>query len=116
MPDRPYRICAYPRCGARTRERYCSAHKALAAREYNQTRTNRKHYDRHWVAVRNAYIARHPLCERCEAAGRLVPAEHVHHIVALGDGGSNADENLQALCRPCHSSIHLSETNRRRDS
>jgi len=43
MPDRPYRICAYPRCGTRTRERYCPAHKALAAREYNQSRTNRKH-------------------------------------------------------------------------
>jgi len=114
MPDRPYRICSYPGCGARTRERYCPAHKTIAAREYNKTRTNRKHYDRHWVAVRNRYIGLHPLCEHCLEAGRLVPAEHVHHIIAPGDGGSNADENLQALCKPCHSSIHLSETNRRR--
>jgi 5-methylcytosine-specific restriction protein A len=54
------------------------------------------------------------LCERCLAAGRLVPAEHVHHLVHPEDGGSNADENLQALCRPCHSSITLSERNRTR--
>jgi 5-methylcytosine-specific restriction protein A len=115
MPDKPWRVCSYPGCGARTRDRYCAAHKSVAAREYNQSRHSgtRQLYGRTWVAVRNRYISMHPLCERCLAAGRLVPADHVHHVVPLASGGDNSDENLQSLCKPCHSSITLGETNRR---
>jgi len=43
----------------------------------------------------------------------LVPATEVHHIVPLDKGGSNADENLQALCKPCHSRHTLSETKKK---
>jgi len=49
------------------------------------------------------YLAKNPLCAECEKAGRLTPATEVHHIVAIADGGSDRDENLQPLCKSCHS-------------
>lgn len=46
-----------------------------------------------------------PLCRACLAAGRIRPGEHTDHIVPIAE---NADlrlvrENLQRLCKPCHS-------------
>jgi 5-methylcytosine-specific restriction protein A len=111
----PHR-CNYLGCDARTTERFCPAHKALAAREYNQTRRSpdaNALYGRRWRTIRDAYIARHPLCELCETAGLLVPAEQVHHKLPLDQGGTNDDANLQSLCASCHSRITITETNRR---
>lgn len=41
-------------------------------------------------------------CSECKAAGRLLIAHQVDHIVELADGGSNADANLQAINADCH--------------
>lgn len=46
------------------------------------------------------YLRANPLCEECGAA-----AVDVHHIVPLRDGGTNAWDNLRALCHGCHSRI-----------
>lgn len=65
-----------------------------------------------WRAVRATYLQQHPLCEDCLAAGRYVPAEHVHHIVWLtADNYTNPEislnwKNLRALCQPCHTRAH----------
>ncbi len=114
MPPKAPHPCAYPRCPNLTTERYCPDHKTIASREYNQSNrpTDRKLYGRQWVAIRNLYIQKHPLCELCLEAGRYVPATEVHHKLPLDKGGSNDESNLQALCKPCHSAITISETNR----
>jgi 5-methylcytosine-specific restriction protein A len=52
-------------------------------------------YGRAWKGERLAYIAAHPLCERCLEAGKTVPAHDVHHD---GDG-------RMSLCRSCHNRI-----------
>ena len=48
------------------------------------------------ILVRDAFV-----CRRC---GRVVSGHeaNVDHIVPLEDGGSDADGNLQTLCRSCH--------------
>ena len=102
MPDRIPNVCATPGCPGRTFERYCAACKSSITQRDPKTAA---HYGRRWRKVRAVYLSKHPLCERCEAAGRLVPATEVHHIVAVADGGSDTDDNLQALCKPCHSKI-----------
>ena len=58
-----------------------------------------------WQRLRKAKLARDPLCEDCEAIGRLIPASHVDHRRAISDGGApfpRLDE-LSSKCPPCHS-------------
>ena len=42
-----------------------------------------------------------PLCEECEAHGKVVPAREVDHID--GNPENNDPKNLRSLCAPCHS-------------
>lgn len=52
------------------------------------------------------YLGRSPLCELCEAAGLVVPATDVDHIVPISQGGAKLDPaNFRALCRSCHSYV-----------
>jgi len=57
-----------------------------------------------WIATRHFKLAKHPLCERCEAQGRIRPASVVHHLD--GDPWNNDHTNLLSLCRDCHETIH----------
>ena len=58
-------------------------------------------YDATWRRVRLAYLRQHPCCALCGQ-----PASEVHHIKRLAVGGAKSDEdNLQALCKPCHSRV-----------
>jgi len=112
MPYLPKRRCVYPGCSVKSAGLYCPAHQRQNDRRYNQYRDPdiKRQYGRHWEKVRDLYIARHPLCEDCEAEGKLVPAAHVHHILPLTEGGTHAEENLRALCLPCHSKITMQAT------
>ena len=63
-------------------------------------------YDlRAWRRASRAYLAAHPLCAMCTAAGRTSLATVTDHIVPhKGDEGLFWDEanNWAALCKPCH--------------
>ena len=100
MPSKDKRPCLHPGCRALVNagERYCPEHKQQYARKVDTS-----HYDRRWQKMRLIFLQKHPLCEACWKAGRLTPATEVHHIIAVADGGSDREENLQALCKPCHS-------------
>jgi len=117
MPYKPKRPCSYPGCSALVEGRFCPAHARQDAHDYSRYRrdpeTNRR-YGSAWRRIRAAYIAAHPLCEQCERAGRLTPAREVHHILPLSQGGTHTEENLMALCTPCHSGFTLAENNRQR--
>ena len=67
-----------------------------------------------WRTVRRLVLARSPCCAECERAGRVKPANEVHHIE---DRRQRPDlaytaSNLEALCASCH----RRETNRRRSA
>ena len=117
MPYKPRHPCAHPGCPALVEGRFCEAHAQADARAYARYRrdpeTDRR-YGRAWRRIRAAYIATHPLCEECEKAGRFTPAQEVHHILPLSQGGDHRPENLMALCKPCHSGITLAANNRAR--
>ena len=100
MPYKSRRPCAHMGCPelVPAGERYCANHKREAGRGGDNS-----HYDRRWRKIREIFLMAHPLCDECRRVGRLTPATEVHHIIAVQDGGSDADENLQALCKPCHS-------------
>lgn len=66
-----------------------------------------------WNNCRAAYMNQvNHLCERCLRNGLVVPAEIVHHKIELTPSNIlNPDitlnfNNLEAVCRDCHSDIH----------
>jgi 5-methylcytosine-specific restriction enzyme A len=79
---------------------------AAVKRELDRQRPSaaRRGYGPRWRRARAAYLARHRLCAPCQAAGRLVPATVVDHIVPhRGDQRLFWDEaNWAALCKTCH--------------
>lgn len=58
-----------------------------------------------WQRLRRAKLAETPLCEDCEAMGRLVLANTVDHRIAVSQGGPRIPTlaGLASLCPPCHS-------------
>lgn len=66
-----------------------------------------------WIECARAYRRSvGGLCERCAKAGRIVPAEEVHHKTRLtpenlSDPSIALDwGNLEALCKDCHIAEH----------
>ncbi len=109
MPYRPPSPCAHPGCPKLTHTRFCDEHAKAEARRYEKYQRDpntKKRYGTTWRHVRAAYIAAHPLCERCQAEGRYEKAIDVHHILPLTQGGSHDQANLQALCKACHAKTH----------
>jgi len=82
---------------------YCPTHKRDEARRYDAQRgtATQRGYNAHWRRVRAAVLADEPLCRRCREAGRVTPAAEVHH--RDGNAHNLARDNLEPLCRSCHS-------------
>ena len=115
MPYKPKRPCSFPGCPHLTHGRFCDEHaKAEAKRyeRYDRSPEVKKRYGRAWQVIRDIYISEHPLCEVCKRNGKLTPAEEVHHIKPLSQGGTNAEDNLMSLCKVCHSEITAREGGR----
>lgn len=106
MPYKSRRQCLFPGCYelVNAGERYCAKH-----RKQVPSGGDASHYDRRWQRIRIAFLSKHPLCQKCKEAGKLTPATEVHHIIAVKNGGSDADENLMPLCKSCHSRITREE-------
>lgn len=64
-----------------------------------------RRYGDAWRKTRKATLRGQPLCALCLVGGKVVPAVVVDHKVPLEDGGTNAQENLQPLCKRCHDAI-----------
>lgn len=58
-----------------------------------------------WAALRRAKLQETPLCETCTRMGRITPASHVDHRVAITADGPAfpALDGLASLCPSCHS-------------
>lgn len=108
VPRKPKRPCRYPGCSRLTDGQYCEEHRREENTRYNKyerdPESNRR-YGRAWKRVRDRYISGHPLCEECLKQNRITPAEEVHHILPLSQGGTHDTANLMALCKSCHSRI-----------
>jgi 5-methylcytosine-specific restriction protein A len=60
-------------------------------------------YGTEWEHKRKRILARDEgLCVPCRKEGIITLAREVDHIVAKARGGSDDDDNLQSICRPCH--------------
>ncbi len=70
-------------------------------------------YGRKWKELRLFVLRRQPLCVSCKKEGVITEAREVDHIQPhAGNMELFYDlENLQALCKPCHSRKTMSENN-----
>ena len=108
MPIKPKRPCSFPGCPELTDGMFCEEHAKQEARRYERYGrypAAKKRYGRTWKRIRDRYINAHPLCERCAKDEKVTPAEEVHHIKPLSQGGTNAEDKLMSLCKSCHSKI-----------
>jgi 5-methylcytosine-specific restriction protein A len=62
-------------------------------------------YDRKWRRLRAAFLQRNPLCASCTAENHITVAMEVHHKepIALRPDLRLSWDNLQSLCKTCHS-------------
>lgn len=59
-----------------------------------------------WRHLREVKLNDNPLCECCMKQGEYKPAEAVHHIIPISEGGDPWDlNNLESLCEVCHNRL-----------
>ena len=73
----------------------CPDHKRKAWSD-KKTSASSRGYGARWRRLRTMILARDPLCA-CGA-----PSTEVDHIIGKAKGGTDALDNLQGICEPCH--------------
>ena len=108
MPYAPRKPCRHPGCPNLVEAgRYCQEHKGnerQGQKQYDERRpkTAARGYDsKRWRKLRQMVLNNEPLCRTCQEQGLLVPATEVDHID--GDVRNMSWDNLQPLCKSCHS-------------
>ena len=115
MPRRFKTPCRFSGCAKLTNDRYCEKHRKTINNYYNKYQRDpeiNRRYDSRWRKIRKEFIKSYPLCEICKQEHRLTPAQEVHHIVPLSEGGTHDFDNLKILCKSCHSFTSAKEGDR----
>jgi 5-methylcytosine-specific restriction enzyme A len=114
MPIAAPKPCGHPGCGALVRDGSgrCEKHprKAWVRKPQAAVRTR----GRKLQALRAELFRRNPLCVACEAKGITRLATERDHIKPLAEGGTDTEDNVQGLCKPCHEGKSLQEALRAR--
>jgi 5-methylcytosine-specific restriction protein A len=116
MPTLPGHPCAHPLCPAiaPAKQRYCTEHKGHDDKQRG-TSTERG-YGARWRRIRRAVLRRDnyrcramipAIDERARQRGVMVrcwnTGKEVDHIIPKAQGGTDELDNLQSLCKGCHS-------------
>jgi 5-methylcytosine-specific restriction enzyme A len=117
MPSRPLTPCRHPGCPALlSKPGYCPKHaitkdtmrRGFDGLDAKKTDESKSFYaSAAWTEASKRHRELEPLCRRCRAKGRIVPAQMVHHnppreeIIAAGESPYD-DRFLESLCNDCH--------------
>jgi len=107
--------CSEPGCGkGSTQGGRCDEHRRSQQRYRSQQRVSpsRNGYGRAWAKISQTIRGEQPWCINYDTCGN--PSQEVDHILPKEDGGTDDRENLQGLCKPCHSRKTMREQNARR--
>lgn len=105
MPTKAPRPCAEPGCpNLVTKDGVyrCEDHYRPYMNQWKKPRD--VDYGKGWALKSKMFLRAHPDCERCGEKAVLA-----HHIIRKRDGGSDDDDNLEALCNACHEAEHVNE-------
>ncbi|MDV2299612.1 HNH endonuclease [Vibrio cholerae] len=119
MPRRIQKPCRLKTCNALTRNKsgYCDEH-AEHAVGWKRTQNKKgsssdRGYGYSWRILRARILERDAyLCQECLKNGVITAATDVDHIINKACGGTDAESNLQSLCKPCHKEKTRSESRR----
>ena len=109
MPYRAPRPCAHVSCDNLSTQTYCQIHAADArpwAVERRKTPGKLDYHTAAWQRKREWRLKRdHYLCQVClkKQPPIFSAAYGVDHVIPVSEGGTDDEENLQAICRECHS-------------
>ncbi len=99
--------CKQPGCpNLITEGTLCKVHQQKLDKQRRIKRGKRLLDSHAWRKARAGYLAKHPLCEDCKAAGKTVLATEVHHKVRHHNNPVIFwDSSIwTGLCKSCHSS------------
>lgn len=106
MPKRPQRPCRKCKKLHRNKTGYCDEHEELSNWKnwkHAKLTTTERGYGHAWEKIKKRILRRDKaLCQPCKRVGRLTQADDVDHIIAKHKGGSDRDDNLECICKPCH--------------
>lgn len=83
----------------------CEKHKRREGTFADKRRGSRheRGYGSEWDKIRKRIMERDAgLCQECSRRGHVTLAYAVDHIVCKAEGGTDDDNNLEAICKPCH--------------
>ncbi len=102
MADLLQKPCAEPGCKNLVRGR-SRCPECAKKREAARGSAHKRGYGKGWSKTRASHLAQEPLCSLCLLDGKTVEAVEVDHIIPKAEDGTDAPENLQSLCKSCHS-------------
>jgi 5-methylcytosine-specific restriction protein A len=119
MPKKAPTPCRHPGCAQVVdRSGYCDEHKRDAIGWRSDAQRGNRHergYGSEWTRIRVRILKRDcGLCQPCLHTGAVTRASTVDHIVPKSENGTDDDDNLQAICDPCHSAKTALEAARAR--
>ncbi|WP_367399048.1 HNH endonuclease [Halomonas sp. 707D7] len=117
MPSSPPRPCRAVMCSGKTinAQGYCDRHADQAGAWKKSSSRKQDRGGRPWRRKRQRILQRDKgLCQPCLERGFFTPAVEVDHFVNIASGGTDSDDNLQAICGPCHKAKTQGEARRGR--
>lgn len=107
------RPCNSPMCPRLATEgAYCDEHRRLYD-DHHRAGSNARGYNYRWRKIRARVLKNNPLCADPDGVHTFPePATEVDHIKPLRMGGTNQYDNLQSLCKSCHSRKTARENSR----
>jgi len=105
MPTEALSRCIIPNCRVKTNGGRCDQH-AKDPDSHKRKRTQRTtgYSSKRWKQLRRSVLVNNPMCvgygKRKVVCNR--PAVDVDHIVPVKHGGVDTVDNLQGLCKACH--------------
>lgn len=108
MPSHSLKSCRAPGCPKLIRDgAYCPEHTRAIQQSYDRGRGTpaQRGYGSRWRRLRAMVLASQPVCiDPYHIHGaEIVVATEVDHRVPKSRGGDDTEENLQPLCKACHS-------------